>query len=143
MQYRLATMNDVKYVYDLICDLEEKVLDYNNFQIFFEQYVESESYLSILAIENSSVVGCINLRLEYQLHHAARIAEIMELVVGGNARSSGIGTRLFAEAEKLAKERGCIQIEVCCNQSRTRSHNFYEKQKMQNSHFKYTKTFTP
>ena len=142
MQFRLAAMSDVKYVYELICDLEEKVLDYNSFQIIFEQYIESESYLSILAIENSSVIGCINIRFEYQLHHAAGIAEIMELVVARNARSTGIGTRLFAEAEKLAKERGCVQLEVCCNQIRIRSHNFYEKQKMQNSHFKYTKTLT-
>ena len=46
---------------------------------------------------------------------------------------------MFEEACKIALARGCIQIEVACNQLRVYAHKFYEREGMHNFHDKFSK----
>ena len=39
----------------------------------------------------------------------------------------------------VAKENGCIQIEVACNQLRIDTHRFYDREDMNNFHYKFSK----
>ncbi len=139
MEFRYAVIGDAQRIYKLICNMESKALDFEMFKSIFPQYVDNDNHYWIVACKRDSMYGFITLRTEYQLHHAAKIAEIMELVVDSTVRSMGIGKKLFEKASTLAKDNGCIQIEVCCNQLRTRTHGFYEKQDMTNSHYKFSK----
>ena len=80
--------------------------------------------------------------MEQQLHHAARICEIMEMSVASGFRSKGVGSMLFDAACAEAKAKGCVQIEVCCNQLRTKAHHFYESCGMNNFHYKFSLDFS-
>jgi (aminoalkyl)phosphonate N-acetyltransferase len=71
------------------------------------------------------------------LHHVSKIAEIQEFIVAKEYQGEGIGTKLFEIANKIALDNNCTQIEVCCNQKRKRSHEFYLKLGMKNSHYKF------
>jgi GNAT superfamily N-acetyltransferase len=51
--------------------------------------------------------------------------EIGGLVVDEALRSRGIGARLLAEAERWARERGCVRMRVRSNVVRERAHAFY------------------
>ena len=83
----------------------------------------------LLAEENGEVLEVLNLRFEKQLHHAAAVAEIMEFSV--------------SPACRLAREAGCVQIEVACNQLRERTHRFYLGHGgMHNFHYKFSKPLT-
>ena len=42
------------------------------------------------------------------------------------------------ELTSIAVNNDCINIEVCCNRMREKSHAFYEKLGMKKSHFKFT-----
>lgn len=86
------------------------------------------------------VRGMMNLRFEYQLHHAARIAEIMEFVVAPQCRNKGLGKLILNEACEIAKDHDCIQIEVACNQLRKDTHRFYEREGMKNYHYKFSRS---
>ena len=90
------------------------------------------------ATAGDDVVAFINLRYEDQLHHAARIAEVLELVVDPAQRSQGIGGRLFDYACGQARAHGCQQIELTTNQLRHDAHRFYARKGMLNSHYKFT-----
>lgn len=92
--------------------------------------------------EETQVKGVLHLRMERQLHHAALVAEIMEFAVDKNARSNGIGGEMLTYASDLAKETGCVQIEVACNQLRKNTHRFYLREGMQNFHYKFSKSLT-
>ncbi|HRS21547.1 MAG TPA: GNAT family N-acetyltransferase, partial [Clostridia bacterium] len=70
-----------------------------------------------------------------------KIAEILELAVMDKYRSKGAGKELFEKASEIAKDSECLQIEVCCNQLRSRAHNFYERQGMNNFHYKFSLNF--
>jgi GNAT superfamily N-acetyltransferase len=51
--------------------------------------------------------------------------EIGGLVVDEALRGRGIGARLLAEAERWARERGCVRMRVRSNVVRERAHAFY------------------
>ncbi len=62
----------------------------------------------------------------------------MELIIRSDIRSQGIGALLLEAAVQLAKENGCIRLEVASNRVRERAHAFYQKQGMQQTHIKLT-----
>ena len=137
--YRNSTPDDCKAVYSLVCDMENSVLPYERFAEIYRRQLADDNYRCIICDIENSVAGFINLRYEDQLHHAGRIAEILELVVAPGRRRQGIGKGLVAEACAEARSGGCAQIEVACNQSRKDSHRFYEREGLRNTHFKFSK----
>ncbi|NLY44031.1 MAG: GNAT family N-acetyltransferase [Clostridiaceae bacterium] len=118
--------------------MENTKLDYEKFKQVFKKYLEDDRFFCFVAEHGGTVIGCLNLRIEYQLHHTAKIAEILELAVMDKYRSKGVGKELFDKASEIAKDNECLQIEVCCNQLRIRAHNFYEKQGMSKFHYKFS-----
>ena len=138
--FRKATLNDCKNVYDLICGMESKELPYGRFSGIFSAQLDSGNYYCLIYEEDGKVTGELNLRFEYQLHHADRIAEIMEFAVVPEARDRGVGRAMFEEACRVAKENGCVQIEVACNQLRTDTHRFYLREGMKNYHYKFSRS---
>lgn len=135
---RPGTAGDCRAVYALTCDMEAKTLPYDSFKRIYGMQLDSDCYTCLVCERDKNIIGFINLRMEYQLHHADKICEIMELVVDVAQRSSGIGKLLFNAACTEAKSSGCVQIEVCCNRLRLRAHKFYEAQGMHNFHYKFS-----
>lgn len=136
---RKAVSEDWKAAYALICDMEQTRLDETAFRAIFLEQQESGAYCPLVyETPEDGVIGFLNLRMERQLHHCGRIAEVMELAVAAGHRSRGVGAALFREACRLAKEMGCMQIEVCCNRLRLDAHRFYEREGMKKYHFKLT-----
>lgn len=138
---RCARPDDWNDVRLLISDLEGTDLPADTFRQIYDAQQQDGNYLCMIAEAKGEIVACINLRMEWQLHHAARICEIMELVVRSDCRGRGIGQEMFGWACEKAKEAGCVQIEVTCNQLRHRSHHFYERGGMHNSHYKFSLEF--
>lgn len=139
---RLAAEGDFAAIYDLVCDMEGTHLPLDVFERIFLHQLNDPDHRFLVAEEDGAVMGVLHLRMEEQLHHAARVAEIMELAVAQGSRSQGVGARLFAHACEVAREEGCVQIEVACNQLRERAHHFYERQGMHNFHYKFSLPFT-
>ena len=138
---RQAVLEDGKAAYGLICDMEQGRLDEAAFHAIFREQQENPAYCQIVyETPEDGVVGFLNLRMENQLHHCGRIAEIMELAVAAGYRGRGIGAELFREACRRAEELGCMQAEVCCNRLRLDAHRFYEREGMKKYHFKLTKS---
>jgi GNAT superfamily N-acetyltransferase len=54
-------------------------------------------------------------------------AEIRGLVVLDTARSQGIGAALVEHAKQWTRERGHAKLRVRTNETRTRTHQFYER----------------
>ena len=157
--FRKATQADEARVYALICDMESRELPKETFAGIFARQLEDAHYYCLVCEQEHSepgqpgqparpgqpgpeLAGVLNLRFEDQLHHAGRIAEILEFAIAASCRSRGLGRLMFARACALAQEMGCTQIEVACNQLRTRTHGFYLRQGMHNFHYKFSKSLT-
>ena len=142
MIYRKAVLADCKKVYSLICALEARSLPYASFCEIYCEQLNSANYYCLLAEKDANILGVLNLRFEKQLHHSECIAEIMEFVVVPAYRSLGIGKQMIERATQIAEANGCTQIEVACNRLRTDAHRFYQREGMNNSHYKFSKRLT-
>lgn len=138
--FRKGTFGDCKAVYDLICEMECKHLPFDRFSEIYEKQISSSNYYCLVCERDNGVIGVLNLRFEEQLHHSEYIAEVMEFTVASSYRNRGIGKEMLAGACQLAKDFGCTQIEVACNQIRTDTHRFYLREGMHNFHFKFSKS---
>ena len=136
--FRKSTAADCRAIYDLICDMESTALTYDKFTAIYMEQQKSASYYCLIYEADGKVCGALNLRFEEQLHHAARIAEIMEFAIAPGCRSRGIGKAMLAKAIEIAKTHGCVQLEVACNQLRHDTHRFYQREGMHNFHFKFS-----
>ncbi|MBR4934395.1 MAG: GNAT family N-acetyltransferase [Anaerotignum sp.] len=137
--YRKSEEKDCKAIYDLICDMENKQLPYDIFEEIYRNQLARKDMYCIIREENGKVQAMLNLRFEEQLHHCEKIAEIMEFVVDAGSRDIGVGKEVLEEACRVAREYGCSQIEVACNQLRKDTHRFYEREGMHNFHYKFSR----
>ena len=140
--FRPAEGRDLDAVYALICDMEAKELPYAAFAEIFSAQLANPDYLCLVCEMDGETVGECNLRFEYQLHHAARIAEIMELAVAPEYRNRGLGADLLREAQVAALAQGCVRIELACNMLRSDAHRFYEREGFRRYHYKFSKPLT-
>ncbi len=138
--YRKATLNDCEKVYSLICDMEHKQLPFDRFYTIYQQQIEDRYHYFLICERDNDVIGVLNLRFEEQLHHSECIAEIMEFAVDATYRKQGIGKEMFINACQIAKDFGCTQMEVACNQLREDTHRFYLREGMHNFHFKFSQS---
>ena len=136
--YRKSERNDCEGIYRLICELEGKELPPERFSSIYLEQLKNRNYYCLVCERDDHVAGVLNLRFEDQLHHAGRIAEILEFAVGAQYRSQGIGKEMLAEACRIAKEHGCGQIEVACNLRREGAHRFYQREGMEQTHYKFS-----
>lgn len=137
--YRKSAFEDCKATYALICDLENKELPYDRFKKAYFEQINDRHYYCLVCEKDGIIIGLLNMRFEEQLHHAERIAEILEFAIASTYRRKGIGKEMFAQSCQIAKDNGCSQIEVACNQLRQDTHRFYAREGMHNFHFKFSK----
>lgn len=113
---RFGCAKDAAAVYRLICALEDAAFPRARFDQLYLAQCADERIFSLVWEEDGEVIGFANVRMEDQLHHCARIAEIMELAVEEGCRGRGIGTVLFDRACALSAQAGCADrafLQLC------------------------------
>ena len=140
MIIRKAQINDLESIFSLICELEGCSLDKEGFVKVYLHNISQANihYLVMVELDREKIVGFVSVHIQHLLHHVSKIAEIQEIIVAKEFQGSGIGHRLFEKVKNISRENDCTQIEVCCNRKREKSHAFYEKLGMNQSHFKFT-----
>ena len=137
---REAQLEDCEAIWQLVCALEERELDHNAFAAVFAEQQTDGRHVTLVWSENAGapIQALMNMRIEVQLHHAAKIAEVQELVVDPSLRGRGVGKELLAAARDAAQAAGCVRIELVTNQRRHGAHRFYEREGMRQTHYGYT-----
>ena len=130
MLIRKAELQDAETVYVLMCELEEQVLPQSEFIRSFSSLLKLPEHFLLIGEIDGRAAAFLHLRVEEQLHHAAKIAEILEFDVAQAYRGRKLGQQFFAHAKKLACENGCQQLELSSNRLREKAHSFYERQGM-------------
>ena len=95
MEIRKCLNTDINDVYDLICQLEEKKLDYNMFKEAYQSKINDSKNYFIVGVEKNNVIGFLSLVINFQLHHAGKVATVEELIVSSKYRGNGIGSFLL------------------------------------------------
>ena len=136
-EIRPSSLNDSEDVYSLINELENAEMDKAQFERVYALNLSNPAVSYYVAVDGREIVGFVSLHIQVLLHHTSSIAEIQELIVKNEYRGKGIGEKLFEQAKDEARLKNCAQLEVCCNQKRTKSHGFYLNRGMINTSFKF------
>jgi PhnO protein len=95
---------------------------------------------ALVAVHCGKVVGALVLQITTQFHQEGPLARIIDLCVSDVNRGSGAGRRLFSEAERVARAKGCAKLEVTANNIRSSAHRFYGRNGMEQTHLYFAKT---
>jgi len=79
-----------------------------------------------VAEQNNQVLAALEVAIMFAWE-SGDWAEIRGLVVLDTARSQGIGAALVEHAKQWTRERGHTKLRVRTNETRTRTHKFYER----------------
>jgi GNAT superfamily N-acetyltransferase len=72
------------------------------------------------------VVGCLSMHAVPYLERTGRWARVESLVVEQSVRGTGIGRGLLRAAEALARDWGCLAVEITSARTRHDAHAFYQ-----------------
>ena len=127
MSLHPATPNDLSFVYECLCDLEEMTLDFRAFKSIFEANLANANVHYVIVESDGQPVGFASCHVQGLLHHAGLVAEIQEMYVLPNYRRRGIGQRLAGHFIALTRRENWVHLEVTSNRRRTQTHSFYER----------------
>lgn len=89
---------------------------------------EENGLRAVIAEQNSVPAGMMTwYTYKIATFSGKRIFYIEDVFIDNDKRGEGIGTALFAEAERLAKELECARLEWKCLDWNIPARNFYEK----------------
>ena len=86
-----------------------------------------DGYALYGAFDDGRLVGVMGLRELVDLVHGRHLY-VDDLVVTAAVRSRGVGSRLLAHAEALARERGGLGLRLCTGIDHAPGRRFYERE---------------
>ena len=129
---------DFDEIYKLICDLEKQEMDKEAFRNRMNYQLNSSIYHGFVYETDDEINGFMNIRIEAQLHHERKVAEIMELCVKKDFRNKGIGREMILFARKFAEDQDCERLELSTSTYRVDAQRFYINNGFGLSHFNLT-----
>lgn len=97
-----------------------RIFEEQQFEVFGQHIPRNADTLSLAAFDDRAVIGVIVARLEYDT------VDVTQLVVQKEYRKQGIGSQLLNEIERIAKEKGVINLTLTTQDFQGSS--FYEQQ---------------
>jgi len=92
--------------------------------------------------ENGSIIGLLGFRLRQNLEDGSQYGEISIIVVDENHRRKGIGQKLFAFAENLARQHKCKGTWLVSGFHRSsEAHKFYGELGYEATGYRFVKKF--
>jgi GNAT superfamily N-acetyltransferase len=80
---------------------------------------------ALVAVDGTKAVGVLTLHMVPVLHEPGDWCRLTALVVAPAARRQGVATALVSAAEAIAREAGCVRVEVTSALHRDGAHAFY------------------
>ena len=132
LSIRKATSSDWPGVSALLAELGRPdargTPDEERHRALFDSYLERNDVDAFVAEEEGQILGFVNVEYRERLNRTTTEAWVPELVVAEAKRSAGVGKRLLAEAERVAREHGCWGIALESATWRRDAHRFYERE---------------
>lgn len=135
---RKVQNQDLDFVYKSICELENEVLDFEIFEMIFNENISNAKNLYLIAENENEGLGFISFHTQNLLHHCGLVGEIQEFFIHQKYRGQGVGRLLINEILIFAEKNALKSIEVTTNKKRIENVAIYENLGFTLSHNKFT-----
>jgi GNAT superfamily N-acetyltransferase len=93
----------------------------------------------IVAEEDHEVIGLAAMQVMPLVHRDLPVARITAMVVRSARRGEGIGRRLVAQLEAIARREGCGRIDLTSRYRREEAHGFYRSLGFEDTSLRFVK----
>ncbi|MCL5280285.1 MAG: GNAT family N-acetyltransferase [Planctomycetes bacterium] len=93
----------------------------------------------LCACHDGRIIGFCTLVVRDCLWLQGDVGYLCDLVVDQEHRGSGIGTALVEKAAEIARQRGCLRVELDSGFHRTAAHQFYENRGFEKRAFLFSR----
>lgn len=138
IKIRKIEIQDLDFVYNSICELENETLDFETFKAIFTENISNPNNLYLIAENENESLGFISFHTQKLLHHCGLVGEIQEFFINKKYRGKGIGKQLIEEIIQYSKQNNLKSIEVTTNKKRVENVLIYENLGFTLSHNKFT-----
>jgi len=129
---------DLDFAYKAICELENEVLDFEVFEMIFNENISNPKNLYLIAENENVGLGFISFHTQNLLHHCGLVGEIQEFFIHKKYRGQGVGRLLINEILNYSEQHNLKSIEVTTNKKRVENVAIYENLGFTLSHNKFT-----
>lgn len=135
---RKIKKQDLNFVYQSICELENEVLDFEIFEEIFNENISNPNNIYLIAENENEYLGFISFHTQKLLHHCGLVGEIQEFFIDKSYRGQGIGRQLIIKIMLYASQNNLKSIEVTTNRKRVENVLIYENLGFDLTHNKFT-----
>ena len=121
-----CTIGDTKNLFELFNEWDKShSFDFDVFSDSLNKILKEEYNKIFLAVEDNNIAGYVQM---YKCHELGfdSYYEVVQLLVSGNKRNSGIGKLLMKKVEDTALKDNIKTIKLSSQVHRTNAHVFYE-----------------
>jgi len=135
MQFRDANEKDFENCLTLlqqlwpalkITGIDVKIQTLTKIKEVFYRLLKNPNAKMILAEADDLIVALIDVTYRESLFYQGWVMIIEDLIVDENYRRKGVGTQLVRLAENMARQQGCLNIELNSDLYRKETHRFWE-----------------
>jgi GNAT superfamily N-acetyltransferase len=123
---RSAALTDAPRIAELLTELGYPA-DADAVRERLTYWLPDQASRVLVAELDGRISGCISLHAIPYLERTGHWLRIESLVVEADSRRGGTGRALVDAAERLARQWGCLLIEVTSKRSRADAHAFYRR----------------
>jgi len=140
MFIRNVISSDFDPIFELLRQLwTYKTLHKEKMKDMFNRNLLEEHIIYRCAVEEDTIIGFCSVTIKNNLWQQAFLGNIDELVVDETHRGKGTGSALIADIIKIAREKGCVQIELDSSFHREKAHQFYRNLGFESRAYLFTK----
>jgi PhnO protein len=134
---RRAAPDDAERVRDLVERAERSgSLPMDRFRQVYLENLADRSLACIVVASGDDIAAFGAVRFGMPLHCCKPVATVQEFVLDERCRGKGVAARLVGAMMLLARDRGCVSLEVDSPRASKWSHRFFEKQGFVFTHYK-------
>jgi GNAT superfamily N-acetyltransferase len=113
----------------------KKDSDLTGYEKAFERIQANNDSMLMVACKGSQIVGTFQLNfITYLIGMSREDAQVENVHVHRNYRSSGIGSEMMRWCISEAKKRNCRRVQLTTDKKRKDAHRFYERLGFKSSH---------
>lgn len=146
--FRPAGREDLKAVVALLTHdplgqtREDPAAEWDKYATAFDAIDADPNNQLLIAVNGAEVMGCLQLTFIPGLTYTGGTrAQIEGVRVAEAARGSGLGRQLIEQAVAIAKDKGCVLVQLTSDKRRPEAIAFYEALDFQPSHEGFKRWF--
>src|SRR5580700_4417359 len=137
VKIRTAKNHDARKIYEFLCEKEEFLFDFREFEINYRICIANGDNIYLVAVdEKNDATGFISCHGATVLHEGGFVYEIRELFIEKKYRKMGVARTLLKALQETLAKRLYQALEISVNNKRSDLIQFYKSNGFDMTHVK-------